>query len=405
MKKIVSLAFVLVLILLLSPVLPARAEESPAECLVSFDTLRNDLGKAIAKSGSDAEKGTFHFVVLMNTVRTNGPRARAVRDLYNGLLSQYMIQNDKYADKVSFSPFELDLWGGSVWNETFRKSRIRELYALAPKSPQIRNGSLGGHDDERALLSALSRVELPKSTVIIILSDSEVSEPPVRPGEYGLAAKDPEFTKTLETTGFELATRGRIEGRNVDGAGQPVPFAVFYSIYAPSSLQPLAELESTSRSELLAKISQTTQQQSDNRPEADGSAEIHPVNWTAIVLIVLVLLLVGVAVWYWSFINKTQFVQIGGLQGSVRYGKPTYIGGDPDDQQCIALPELSGRQKVAVLEVQAKGNVIIRNHGKFQVSCGSERNVIVLSTIDKTISVKNTQANSYIQFNARVVSS
>jgi len=315
-----------------------------------------------------------------------------------------MVEDGKITDEISFSPFELDLWGKSVWNNKFRRNEITDLYALAPKAPQVRNDSQGGHDDERALLAALNRIASRSSTLLIILSDSEVSEPPVHPDNYKLTVKTLEFPKMLEETGFGLVTRGRIEGRNADALGRPVPFAVFYSIYSPVNLKPLTNLGNWTRSEMLAKVLRKHSVPPSSVYNEDINKNTSNINWVAFFLIILAILLVIPTAWYWSYLNKPRFVQIGSAQGVIRLGRHMYIGGDETDQQCIPIPEINNLQKVAVLEVQMPGNVVIRNHGAYHVSSPGARDTIVLTKTEKTISIKNTQTSSIIQFKARIIS-
>lgn len=370
--------------------------------LVSFDDLKRGLARAVERSGGDVQSGTYHFVVLLNTVRTSGPRSQAIRDLYHGLLYRFLVGDTRWADWISFSPFELDVWGKSVWNQRFRPKDADELFVLVPKRPQVRVDSDGGHDQEQAVLSALKHVRAKESTVIIVLSDTESSDPPISPVGYVLS-KNSTFQQELKNDGFALAGSGRIYGRSARN-NQPVSFCVFYAVYAYHKLRPLDTLTDTTRDKILQIQMGQPRFPKQTKPIADKRQEVGAgANWAMISLAGVVIAVVLVLVWYWSFLNKPRFVMIDGVQGTVHYGRPVYVGGPADDARCIRPPQLSGNQRVALLEVKANGSVTIRGYGPYQVGSVASKNVVALSDTEKGLSFKNTQDGSFLQLRCRTI--
>jgi hypothetical protein len=347
----------------------------------AFQKFRDSLEKALTDRGADPDRNTYHFVVLFNTVRTQGPAAQWMRDVYYGLLRYYLVGSPGGADKISFVPFQLHVRDEDVvWNRPFSLRDAQELYSHVPDTAKQEPGTVGGNDIEAALEKAVENAQDPDSAIYIVLTDSEVSQAPKSPRGYRLRGEDPGFAAMLQAKGVTQALRQRRDWQAEDATGQKHDVSVFYRVYAPDRLKPLAALQNTTRAQLLSE--NPLPPPVENPPPVvtpggnpPGSSAVPPTpeetgggGWIvwAILGTVLTAALIGV---YLARLMRVHSLTVG-IQSlksvQVSYGKPVYLGGSEGKNmvQLDGLPSgTSPVEKVARLDVNWLGTVLLHSEG------------------------------------------
>lgn len=348
-----------------------------------FQSLRAALNEVLSGPGLDLQHHAYHFVVLLNTAKTEGAGPQMMRDICYGLLRSELANGAGAGDAISLVPFQLQLREPDCrWNETFSPERAPELYGAIPLSPAIEPGEKGGNDIEGALLQAVTRVKDPQSTVYITLSDNEVSQPPVRPADYHLADADPKtLAARLKAAHLVEAKADRIVLAQQEGGW---PTNIYYRIYKSDALRPLGEWTSTTRDQLLAanatpapnppsavKTPVTAPPTKAPAPAARPTpvvAKPEPsADYTGLIVGLVVVVLIAAAVGYVVLSKRPHSISVG--VNSLRTaqlvpGRPVYLGsGESNGMIPIdGLPDdIAPGEKVAQVDVSPFGAVTVRS--------------------------------------------
>lgn len=435
--------------------------QSGQDSFYPFSEFRQILDQSLIDHGMKPEQESFNFVVLVNTVRTQGPRAQWMRNIYHGLLKEYLAEEGSNSDLVSFVPFQIDVRKDyAAWNRRFSNIEAEELYKLSPNTPETISGFIGGHDAEKALLMAIEKAKPINSSVFIMISDAEVSHTPDQPKDYQLTVSSPIFSQTLKNAGIEEVKRGRIDGESPDTQSRMAPVTIFYRIYLPDGLTPLAvrtkpRPSGSSLSDLPGSISVTVKPEEalssatitaipkdktsgkskkliigketvlqqgiyQIKATADGFGDWQsgitiesgdrrvltiildkPVPWAGV--LIAVLLAAGIA-GYVLWLMKPRSVLIGSRQDTVRYGRPRRIGGEGIGTDAIVLPEITNGQKIGVIEVTPTGSIIIKGEGFYTPSTPRENGCVILGPTIKVISFKENKSGQVVyRINAKIL--
>jgi hypothetical protein len=352
----------------------------------AFQTLRSALNEVLAGPNLDPQRHAYHFVVLMNTAKTEGAGPQMMRDICYGLLRYELAAGPGSGDEFTLVPFQLHVReADSRWNETFSPQRAPELYSSIPLSPAIEAGTKGGNDIEGALLQAASQVKDPQSALYITLSDNEVSQPPVQPATYSLTDADPQsLAARLKAAHLVEAKSGRVEFSQQEATPGAGAVYIYYRIYTPDNLRPLGEWTTTTRDQLLAGTPPPA-------PAPHSTAPQHPVapvhseadqrpapkvpvanpepapDYTWLIVGLVVVALLGAGIGYSVLAKRPHSISVG--VNSMRTaqivpGRPLFLGaGEGNGMIPIdGLPDdVAPGEKVAQVDVSPFGAVTVRS--------------------------------------------
>jgi hypothetical protein len=406
--------------ILLLGLFPHAAQAQDA--LAPFPAFKSELERVLVDHNTDPQKDTYHFVILMNTVSTAGPEGGKMRNIYYGLLHHYLVPGDK----VSFLPFQFRprsdyaAAGGSKqnWNRDYSPEKANELYLLTPTGADPTEAN-GGHDLEGAMQAAARQAQNPESSVFILLSNQETSQPPTG-GTLVNPADDP------IQVGKGHLERVKADRYPKSGSAGPVIFYRLYlaqkGVFKPLGVSgpPRAETVKEQESRFHwddkgdAPEPQTAGASSGTSPDTDKALNPHPTpptrpevkpesgsesgsgagipGWLLGTLIGLVML--GGAGGYYLWLTRPRSIQINHLLKSIRYSQPLYIAGEKTTGKNIAeLPGVPQGQRVARLEVSPGGAVTMRGEGFYTVAKPGGANLVELKTRPQTVSVKDNRNN------------
>lgn len=160
------------------------------------------LKEEIRRSGGDLEHQRYHFLIGFSTghYNTDPVHAIAMRRLAFSLLNNTLAAGDR----VTALAWEMRLWGigqtVALKDDTASRAAFVDSVAYAPMQ-----GSRGGHDTERALYDALTRV-VPKgeekSAVILLLTNTNQSQSPTGSRESLFGANNRRLVEAIQKGGF-----------------------------------------------------------------------------------------------------------------------------------------------------------------------------------------------------------
>lgn len=403
--KLLTYAGLVLLLVFAVGIGACAAMKIKTDALYPYEEFRSALQSALTERGADPDRQTFHFVVLMDTTRTDGPAAQWVRNICYGLLTRYLVAGEETSDIVSFVPFQLDVRQDySVWNQRFAPSNVPDIENKVPTRPANKPGVVGGHDIEAALLVALDTVRPTQSAVFVVISDSEVSEPPSSPSEYLLTHTKQSFEDDLRRRDIVLVRKSPLTGTAHNAEGQEIGVNVYYRIYLPDNFAPLGTLAAKTRSEIVADQNLPLPTQNGRDPttpnsrktttsKTDEPTEVPWWVWLIAVLLVIVVLLAFYAQWLF----KPRHVQIGHSSGTARFGRDTKVGGQGLDKNAIELADVADGKCLATLQVTMFGQVIMRGYGSYSLTTGFEEGPISLEVDLKVISIKDNVTQRFVR--------
>ena len=345
-----------------------------------FPAFRQSLEEALTAKGLDPQHQTFHFVVLLDNVRSADPVGEGMDAIVEGLLDQYLIMTKGASDRISLATFQLNaLPSNSAWNLPFTPDAVDTVKKLIPLGPQLEGAHLGGNDKEAALLLALKTVSNPRNAIYIVLGDTEKSQTPINEPNYSLARDSAEFKKIAGE--YDMVTWTSMSLPTVGQNAVPI----YYRIYLPRGLAPLSTLSGTSRADILSNsetgVPKTTASSNAAtlhtvRPPPEPSTVPTPSG--EIVAGLLTALAVALGLGYFLWLRVLRNVQIGPTVGSIRFGTATYIVSQGQD---LLLTPKPGGKRIARLEVTPAGDVVMTGEGSYAFSRGKSK--VILTNTDK----------------------
>ncbi len=130
------------------------------------------IRQEMEKAGADLNFGRYHFVLALSTSHFASDQQHALAMKK----ASYFIINDfcSFNDLVSCASWEMDLWDMSDTFALDKSEDSRRLVVNAlPKTPM--DGSQGGHDTYKTLMSIIAKIEDPQSSVIVMMTNSQES--------------------------------------------------------------------------------------------------------------------------------------------------------------------------------------------------------------------------------------
>lgn len=350
-----------VLIAVLFAIVPAfmRAQttEPPAHVAEFMQAFR----QALSARGHQVDREAYHFVFLINTVRTAGAGTHWARDVISHFIHNYLTEQDR----LSIVPYQLSIRSEALWDQAFSRRRIDEYYRAVPLAPAH---PVEGHDTEYAVMQAVQTLGNPTSAIYITLSDSEASQrPTLSPARVRsiLAA----WNELFGSGQLIEATKGRISGSDLDFEQRPVRVVMYYRVYVPVELQSLSPL---------------------NRPrETDVPNGNGPIPWPIFLLLVLAIALVLAFILY--VVTKPsvsiRIRQEGAEQSrSIQRGALLVIGGK--DCGGIELKDLKDGEKVARIRFDWLRGPVVEAYPPYQIV--SPLPPVQLTRLPQRITVKRS---------------
>lgn len=354
---------------------PARSQETGPPPHVQEFMLR--LERAVDTAGRDVDTEAYHFVLLLNTVRTAGAGAHWARDVASHLLHDYLT----VGDRVSILPYQLTVRPEAVWDQVFDRALAEDLYKKIPLEPML---PVQGHDTEGAVLEAVQRLEAPSSAIYITLSDSEASQRP--PQHRWNEAKQEKWRGLFSSGTLREADKNRISGIALDAKRQPHPATLYYRIYLAGNLEPL-------RSGITRPAPDPVQPPRIEKPLPPPLPPPPPPPPATNIWLIVLRLLMGVvaiaavlfgAIWLLQPRQITVRYGDGEYHGSVTVRSQLRIGGK--DCKGIELPGLDDGTKLMVLSADALGRVVARGLAPYSII--SPKEPVMLGRSPRRLTVK-----------------
>jgi len=321
-------------------------------------------------AGRDVDTEAFHFVLLLNTVRTAGAGAQWARDVASHLLRNYLT----VGDRVSIVPYQLAVRPEAVWDQAFESVPADRLYRTIPLEPMQ---PVLGHDTERAVLQAVQRLGSSPNAIYITLSDSEASQRPL--DHRWNETMQREWRRLVEGGALREAEKGRITGIALDAQRRPHPATLYYRTYLPGQLEPLA----TGIKRPTPPLIETGKKQEIVSPRLDGQGV-----WPLVLGLLGAVAVLGALSYgaYWLLQPRQVTVRYRDdeYHGSVTMGSQTRIGGK--DCKGIELPGLDDGAKLLVLTTDALGRVVARGHAPYTII--SPKEPVMLSSAHRRLTIK-----------------
>jgi hypothetical protein len=350
-----------------------------------FPAFQQVLEQTLKAKGFDPQHQTFHFVILMDNVRSADPVGQEMDAIANGLLDHYLVTTSEASDEVSFVTFQLDvLQNHTQYNLPFSSDNAQSVKQLIPLGPAPEGTHQGGNDKEKALLLALKMVSDPQKAIYIVLGDTEKSQTPLNEPNYQLARDSDDFKQVAGKYGMVAWSPMSLtpDGPNA----QPI----YFRLYLPTGLTPLGGLTKSARNEILTPsvASSAVNPVTLSPPSATvSSVESAPKPESpsgGIVGGVLTAILFAGALFYFLWLRAPRNVQIGPVHDGVRFGTPMFVVAQEDQ---LILTSKPGGSRIARLEVGWNGDVIMSGESFYTLP----KTKVVLTNTRKTYWLKDNR--------------
>lgn len=335
-----------------------------------------DLIDALHSVGRDAEKETFHFVILYNVARPNSGSEIRERDLFYGCLRFLLTADGAQSDLVSFVPYQLAIREANVrWRTPFSRKVAEDLYKQIPEVPEAQFGFRGGHNMQAALVAAINdarKNDLLQHTVFIALSEATFDEEPLSPPGYVM--KD--ATDVLSRNDVVLAKANQQTQQTKSKNDTLIEYKNVWRIYLPRTLTPIGTLEHT-RAKSVADLwsdpspqPQQSAQPADPAPVSTPQTPAPRVDWPTIIAgaagAIVLLAIVGYLIFLFQPRSVTLTVDGMEISGTAKFNKPLYLSDASDASgSVLGLGAVPGSvipgSKLARIEVNLLGEVAIHS--------------------------------------------
>jgi hypothetical protein len=264
----------------------------------AYPLLRDAVLDAVQVSGGDPETQQVHWVIGFSTghFAKDPTAAEAKRYLASKLVEDLAISEDK----VSIFAWEME-----VWDHTDGSTRTRLIHSqqdvlsireLLPRTP--RQGTVGGHDTERAFTEIIQITNNPQDAVIILLTPTAASI--AAPGIRVWGQNHPSYQAALRnwTRLTKTSTGASVElpYRVIKDQGEIIERRFEVLIFVPRSFAG-TRIQSGSRSANAFQITTAKPVDSETKPLPEKRTSL-PRAGTGVLLILLTLLIIG-ALAYW----------------------------------------------------------------------------------------------------------
>jgi len=200
---------------------PARQDRlDEASLTAAASNLWETISQAVSQVGGDLERQHLHLVLAFSTGHFNKDpmAAQAAKQVAWHVVREYLIAGDR----VSCYAWEMDLWEhlppGQQYTVTLTDSSDEGKKFIQDLFPQtVQDGSLGGHDTERAIVQIVRRLGDARDAVIVLLTNDAQSVAPR--GMQTIGTDNPSYQQVLQSW-------KRLPQRNERGASEEVIYRV-----------------------------------------------------------------------------------------------------------------------------------------------------------------------------------
>lgn len=222
-RRLVSLILLCALplnwkVLLAQPIRQDRLHEPSIE--QSAGALWDFIARAVSESGGDVEKQQVHIVFAFSTGHFNKDpiAAQAAREIAWRVVRDHLIKDDR----VSCFAWEMDVWQhlsdgreSSLLlegSDVASKEVVRNLFPTT-----VKDGSIGGHDTEQAIVRITGTLGNASDAVIVLLTNDAQSVAPA--GMRTIGTDNPVYQQVLQWW-------KRMPQVNKSGASLELPYQV-----------------------------------------------------------------------------------------------------------------------------------------------------------------------------------
>ena len=231
MKNFLLSIFVFAIILSFCPIYSEDSTDKIAPNKEFYNKIDEFIKDEIKDSNADSEKGRYNFTIALSTSHVTSDQKNAVAMRQAATLIANNICTA--GDSISSVCWELDVWEKSP---TFTLSEDgAERKQFITYLPQThKDGSKGGHDTFKTLITILQNIEKPESSIIVLITNSHESRGPV--GEkYSVTGRDnKELKSLLEEKGFKAPKE---ESFDFFFENNDKPITVYLTIVMPKELK------------------------------------------------------------------------------------------------------------------------------------------------------------------------
>jgi hypothetical protein len=201
---------------------PARQDRlDEASLTAAASNLWQTISQAVSQAGGDLERQHLHLVLAFSTGHFNKDpmAAQAAKQVAWHVVREYLIAGDR----VSCYAWEMDLWEhlppGQQYTVTLTDSSDEGKKFIQDLFPQtVQDGSLGGHDTEKAIVQIVRRLGDARDAVIVLLTNDAQSVAPR--GMQTIGTDNPEYRQVLQNW-------TRLPQVSKSGASLVLPYKVF----------------------------------------------------------------------------------------------------------------------------------------------------------------------------------
>jgi hypothetical protein len=201
---------------------PARQDRlDEASLTAAASNLWETISQAVSQVGGDLERQHLHLVLAFSTGHFNKDpmAAQAAKQVAWHVVREYLIAGDR----VSCYAWEMDLWEhlppGQQYTVTLTDSSDEGKKFIQDLFPQtVQDGSLGGHDTERAIVQIVRRLGDARDAVTVLLTNDAQSVAPR--GMQTIGTDNPAYRQVLQNW-------TRLPQVSKSGASLVLPYKVF----------------------------------------------------------------------------------------------------------------------------------------------------------------------------------
>lgn len=262
----------------------------------AYPLLRTAVLDAIRASGGDPETQHIHWVFGFSTghFAKDPTAAEAKRHLASKLLSELAIPGDR----VSTFAWEMDVWDhsdGTPRTMIVRSQQdILSFHELLPRTP--RQGTIGGHDTERAFTEVVQMIGNPQDAILILMTPTAASI--AAPGTKVWGQNHPSYLAALKNwvriTNTSTGASVELPFRVIKDQGEVVDRRFEILIFVPRRFAG-TRIQNGSRSANTLQINATKPEEPEPQPSSATRAPQPRARPGAVLIPLLVILVVLVA--------------------------------------------------------------------------------------------------------------
>lgn len=364
-----------------------------------YPLLRDIVLDAVQVSGGDPETQQVHWVIGFSTghFAKDPTAAEAKRYLASKLIEELVISGDK----VSIFAWEMDVWehtdGSTRTRQIHSLQDVLSIHELLPRTP--RQGTVGGHDTERAFTEIVQIIGNSQDAVIILLTPTAASI--AAPGTRVWGQNHPNYQAALRNwmrlTKTSTGASIELPYRVIKDQGEIIERRFEVLIFVPRRFAG-TKIQSGSRSANVFQITSPGHVDSETKPPPEKQTSLPRARTDALPIplpiIIMVVFLIALFVWlvktFWVpspltvIVNDNHSIVLRSKnEGIALVGTPDVsvpegwyqvtIRGAPRQEIARILPDSAG-----ILVRASNGTTMLANdltHNEYTVKAGDQARI------------------------------